>query len=127
MPHYKTWSRILLGVLFIAAGINHFVNAPFYLAMMPPYLPLHAELVALSGITEAALGMLLMVRKWQVVAGWGIVALCIAVFPANLHMALHPELFSQFSPVALVLRLPLQVVLMAWAWWYTCPAARPAH
>lgn len=120
-PTTRTLTRCLLGLLFVAAGINHFWHTAFYVAMMPPYLPWHLGLVYASGIAEIALGALMLTRRWQVLAGWGMLALCVAVFPANLHMALHPELFSQFSPQALLWRLPLQAVLMAWAWRYTRP------
>ena len=117
----KSVSRCLLGILFIAAGINHFWHEPFYVAMMPPWLPWHPALVYLSGVAEIGLGALLLFRRWQIAAGWGLVALSIAVFPANVHMALHPELFRQFSATGLWLRLPLQAVVIAWAWWYTRP------
>lgn len=120
-PAIKTLTRCLLGLLFVGAGINHFWHTPFYVAMMPPYLPWHLALVYVSGIAEVALGALMLTRRWQALAGWGMLALCVAVFPANVHMALHPELFSQFSPQGLLWRLPLQAVLMAWAWWYTRP------
>jgi uncharacterized membrane protein len=116
---FKEAGRYVLALLFIAAGINHFWHTRFYVAMMPPYLPWHLSLVYISGIAEMALGALLLFRRWQAVAGWGIIALCIAVFPANVHMALNPELFSQFSPQGLWLRLPLQAMAIAWAWWYT--------
>jgi uncharacterized membrane protein len=115
----KTWSRYLFGVLFIAAGLNHFVNPTFYLAMMPPYLPWHSELVAISGVAEAALGVLLLFRRWAVWAAWGLIALLVAIFPANVHMALHPELYPSISPLWLWLRLPLQPILIAWAWFFT--------
>ena len=115
----RTPSRYLLAMLFIAAGINHFWHTQFYVAMMPPYLPWHLQLVYLSGIAEIGLGALMLLQRWQAVAGWGMIALCVAVFPANLHMALHPELFTQFSPQGLLWRLPLQAVAMAWAWYYT--------
>jgi uncharacterized membrane protein len=117
----KTTSRYFLAVLMMAAGINHFWHTAFYVSMMPPYLPLHLELVYLSGVAEILLGVLLLFSRWQMLAGWGIIALCIAVFPANVHMALHPELFTQFSPQGLLWRLPLQAVAMGWAWWYTRP------
>jgi uncharacterized membrane protein len=119
MPVTKTLTRYLFGVLFIAAGANHFVNPGFYLRMMPAYLPWHSELVAVSGVAEMALGALLLVPRFQVVAAWGLIALLIAVFPANLNMALHPEQFATVSPTVLWLRLPLQGVLIAWAYWYT--------
>ena len=86
---------------------------------MPPYLPWHAELVYLSGIAEIMLGALLLPRQFAKLAAWGLIALCIAVFPANLHMALHAELYPAIPLWALWLRLPLQGLLIAWAWWYT--------
>lgn len=119
MNKLKNLSRYLLGLLFIAAGINHFWHTAFYVAIMPPWLPLHLELVYLSGGAEIALGALLFFSRWQALAGWGLIALCIAVFPANVHMALHPDLYAQFSPTGLWLRLPLQAVAIAWAWCYT--------
>lgn len=112
----KTYSRYLLGVFFIAAGINHFVNPQFYVAMMPPYLPWHSELVFLSGVAETALGGLVLFPRWAVWAGWGLIALLVAVFPANVHMALHPELYPSMSPMALWLRLPFQPLFVAWTW-----------
>jgi len=111
-------SRCLLGAFFIAAGLNHFWHTDFYLAIMPPYLPWPLALVLASGAAETTLGALLLFRRWQAVAGWGLVALCVAVFPANLHMALHPALFTQFTPTGLWLRLPLQLVLIGWAYSY---------
>ena len=119
MSRFKTLSRWLFGALFIAAGINHFVNTAFYVSIMPPYLPLHRELVYVSGIAEVVLGAMLLARGYQSVAAWGLIALLIAVFPANVHMALHPEHFPTLPPVGLWLRLPLQGVLVAWAYWYT--------
>jgi len=112
-------ARYLLSAFFIGAGINHFLNTPFYLAIMPPYLPWHAPLVYLSGVAEIAFGVLLMFRRCTVAAAWGLIALMIAVFPANLHMALNSETYPQFSPLLLWLRLPLQALLIAWAYRYT--------
>jgi uncharacterized membrane protein len=91
----------LLGVLFILAGLNHFRVAEVYVKIMPPYLPWHLELVYLSGVVETALGVLLLVRKFTILAAWGLIALLIAVFPANIHMALHAELFPGFDPAVL--------------------------
>ena len=58
-------------------------------------------------------------RRWMALAGWGLIALLIAVFPANIHMALNPELYAPLSPVGLWIRLPIQFLLIAWAWAYT--------
>ena len=115
----KTGIRWLFGVLFILAGLNHFRNPSFYVNIMPPYLPWHGALVAISGVAEIALGALLLFRRWSVLAGWGLIALLVAVFPANVHMAMNSQLYPSISPVALWLRLPLQALLIAWAYWYT--------
>lgn len=101
------------------AGLYHFANPAFYLRMMPPYLPWPLTLIHLSGLFEAALGYLLLVPKYTRLAAWGLIALLVAVFPANIHMALNPQLFPELPPAALWLRLPLQVVLIAGAYWFT--------
>ena len=119
MATFQKLTRYLFGGLFIAAGANHFLNPGFYIRMMPAYLPWHAELVAISGVAEIVLGALLLVPQFQVLAAWGLIALLIAVFPANLNMALHAAEFSTVSPTALWLRLPIQGLLIAWAYWYT--------
>jgi uncharacterized membrane protein len=115
----KSATRVILGVAFVLAGLNHFVNPDFYVRIMPPYLPWHLALVYLSGIAEAALGALLLVPRWSRLAAWGLVALLVAIFPANVHMAMHPEAFPGVAPLLLYVRLPLQLVLILWAWWYT--------
>lgn len=121
-------ARCVLGVFFVLAGVNHFVNTAFYVAIMPPWLPWHLELVWLSGVAEVLLGAMVLFRRTQVLGGWGLVALCMAVFPANIHMALNPALFPQFAPVLLWLRLPLQLLALGWIWWSTLSAtARPSR
>jgi uncharacterized membrane protein len=109
----------LLGLFFMGAGINHFLRADFYVGIMPPYLPWHRELVYLSGVCEILLGFLVLVPPCRVLAAWGLVALLIAVFPANVHMAMHADQYPAFSSVILWARLPLQAVLIAWAYWFT--------
>jgi uncharacterized membrane protein len=111
--------KILLALFFVVAGINHFRQTGFYLRMMPPYVPWHLAMVQISGFAEILLGLLLLIPAASRTAAWGLIALLIAVFPANLQMALHPETFPEFSSRALWLRLPLQAVLIAWASWYT--------
>ncbi len=121
MSRAQTLGRYAFGLAFIGAGANHFVNAAFYVAIMPPYLPWPLALVYLSGGAEMGLGALLLVQRWARWAAWGLIALLIAVFPANLHMALHTDLYPWAEPWALWLRLPLQAVLIAWAHAYTRP------
>ncbi|MEP6924197.1 MAG: DoxX family protein [Pyrinomonadaceae bacterium] len=115
----KTAFKYLLALAFVLAGANHFINTAFYLSIMPPVLPAHLFLVYLSGVCEIALGIGLLIPKYSRFAAWGLVALLVAVFPANIYMALNTNLFPQFSPAAIWLRLPLQFVLIAWAFWYT--------
>ena len=120
----KEPGRWILGLFFIAAGINHFRATPFYVHIMPPSLPAPLLLVLLSGAAEIALGAGLLVKRVSRWAAGGLIALLLAVFPANIHMATHPSVFSEFSPVLLWVRLPLQFVLMAWVWRYARPTVR---
>jgi uncharacterized membrane protein len=108
----------ILAVAFIFAGINHFLNPQFYLKIMPPYLPAHLFLIYASGFFEIALGILLLIPKHQTLAAWGLIALLIAVFPANIYMAMNTELFPSINWILIWLRLPFQIVLIAWAAWY---------
>ncbi len=112
-------SKYLLAIFYILAGVNHFINSDFYVKIMPPYLPWHLFLVQLSGLFEIALGIMVLIPKFTNIAGWGLIALLIAVFPANIQMALNPDLFPNINPLLLWLRLPLQPVLMYWAYWST--------
>lgn len=120
MKRIKAISKYILATFMIVAGTMHFVNPEIYLKIMPPYLPLHKELVSVSGIFELLLGVLLLVPRCSRLAAWGIVALLIAVFPANLYLYQHQEILPA-SPVIHLLRLPLQGVFILWAFWHTRP------
>jgi uncharacterized membrane protein len=115
----QTVLKWLLGLLFLAAGVNHFVRPDFYLRIMPPYLPYHVLLVYISGLAEMALAILLLIPRFQNAAAWGLIGLLLAVFPANLHMAMNSDQFPEFHPALLWIRLPLQVVLIIWAYSFT--------
>ena len=119
MLKLKIILQYLLSVFFVAAGLNHFINPAFYLKSMPPYLPWLHFLNYLSGFFEIVLGVLLLAPAFTRVAAWGLIALLIAVFPANIHMALNPQLYPDISPTVLWLRLPQQGVFIAWAYLYT--------
>lgn len=125
MTTLRTVMCLLFGLLFIAAGVNHFVRPDFYVAIMPPYLPWHRTLVYLSGVAEAGLGALLLAPRFRSAAAWGLIALLVALLPANVHMALNPQLFPMFPPAALWGRVLFQGVLVAWAYWFTGRADRP--
>ncbi|MGJ3240515.1 MAG: DoxX family protein [Anaerolineae bacterium] len=108
----------IVALVFIVAGINHFINPQFYVAIMPQYLPYHLELVYLSGFFEIAGGVGVLIPAIRRLAVWGLIALLIAVFPANLHMALNAPAFADIAPAwVLYLRLPLQLVMIIWVWW----------
>ena len=119
MRHVKTILRYVFGVFFVLAGVNHFAKTQFYVSIVPPYLPWPLALVYVSGVAEVVLGAALLRERWSPLAAWGLIALLVAVFPANVHMALHPESYPWAPPAGLWLRLPLQGVLIAWAYWYT--------
>ena len=115
----KSVLKWLLAVFMVAAGVNHFVNPAMYVRIMPPYLPWHLELVYISGVFEVLFGVLLLVPRFTRLAAWGLIALLVAVFPANVHMALNAAQFPEIPAAVLWLRLPLQGVFIAWAFWYT--------
>jgi uncharacterized membrane protein len=127
MSWIKTVSLYLMAAFYAFAGINHFRAPEFYLPIMPPWLPWHEELVFLSGVAELLIGIGLLIPRTRALAAWGAIALLIAVFPANLHMALADVPVGdppQSAGVLRWVRLPLQLVLIAWAWWHTRPETR---
>jgi uncharacterized membrane protein len=113
-----TRSRILLSVFFGIAGLMHFLRPGMYVAIVPPWLPNSEILVLLSGSCEILGGLGVLHPATRRFAGWGLIALLIAVFPANVQM-LHLAYVSHASALwklALWLRLPLQIPLIWWAW-----------
>ena len=113
-------SLYAIATLFIGAGVGHFSHEAFFVRIVPPALPNPRFLVQVSGIAEIAGGIGVLVPVLRRAAGFGLIALLIAVFPANLYMALEPERFADIaSRAGLYLRLPLQFVGMSWVWWTT--------
>jgi uncharacterized membrane protein len=117
--------RTLMALAYVAAGINHFLHPDFYLAIMPPWLPAHAMLVAISGVAEIFLGLGILFYPTRRLASWGIIALLIAVFPANVQMAINYYQDGNPRLWLALLRLPLQGLLIWWAWLYTRPLSHP--
>ncbi len=118
-------SQYLLAVFFVSAGVLHFVFPHKYLAIMPPWLPWHAALVAISGVCEIAGGIGVLPAMTRRLAGAGLIALCVAVLPANVQMLLnaHAAGAATWWQVALVVRLPLQLLLIWWIWRASRPRA----
>ncbi|MEO5681048.1 MAG: DoxX family protein [Chitinophagaceae bacterium] len=109
----------IMSLLYIAAGIWHFMRPRSYMKIMPPWLPWHLQLVYLSGAAEILLGILLVPESTRVMAAWGIIALLIAVFPANIQMTINYFHYNNPMKWITVARLPLQIVLIWLAWTYT--------
>ena len=104
----------LFGPFFVLAGVMHFVKPRQYEAIMPDYLPAHRELVYASGVAEIAGGAGLMLPAARRVAGWWLIATLVAIFPANVWMAQHPERYRvPGGRAALIMRLPFQAVFIA--------------
>lgn len=104
---------------FFFGGIGHFLATDFFVSIVPPYIPSPLAMVYISGVFEliGAIGILRM--RWRPVAGWGLVLLTLCVTPANLYMWQHPELFPDFSPTILSVRMVIQVLLIACIIWST--------
>jgi uncharacterized membrane protein len=114
----QVFSRGMLAIFFVVAGISHFLGPPAYLAIMPHYLPWPSQLVAISGVAEILGGLGVLWRTTRRSAGWGLVALLIAVFPANIQ-ALRTGMMiaGHIIPTWMLwLRLPLQVALLGWVY-----------
>lgn len=113
-----TLSLVALATIFCVAGIMHFVAPAPFERIVPPWLPAPALLVIVSGIAEIAGGLGLLLPATRVAAGWGLIALLIAVFPANIRMlqAAHDSRASILWQALLVLRLPMQPLLVYWVW-----------
>ncbi|MEY4938468.1 MAG: hypothetical protein RIQ93_203 [Verrucomicrobiota bacterium] len=124
--------RWVVALFFIVAGANHFRSPDIYLGMIPEWMPWPAGLNAISGLAEIVGGLGLLLAPARKMAGWGLIALLIAIFPANIHVALQGHMpGTTFPPLVLWLRLPFQLVFIALVWWVAiarthAPRSRPA-
>jgi len=106
-------------VWFFAGGIAHFINADFFVAIVPPWVPYALPVVYISGVIEIILALLIAWPVTRSLAGWGLILLTLAVTPANIHMWLNPDQFPEVSEAALSIRLIVQVLLLLLIWWST--------
>lgn len=116
----RTVLRWVLALAMIGVGIDHFVNPAPFVRIVPAWLPAPEFLVYLSGVCEAGLGALLLVPRTRALAGLGLVALYVAVFPANINMAVNHIDLDPLHPIpawAAWARLPFQALFIAWALW----------
>jgi uncharacterized membrane protein len=127
--HDLTWPQkiflLLAAILYVGSGILHFAKTDTYIMVMPPYIPWHLALVRISGFCEILGGIGLLVPATRRLAAWGLVALLIAVLPANVYMATNPVQADAVGISAALRwgRLPLQLVLITWLLW--CSKSRP--
>ncbi|WP_435117722.1 DoxX family protein [Halolamina sp. C58] len=120
--------RTVMGLFYVVAGVSHFLAPRAFERVVPPQFPRPGALVSLSGVAEIVLGTGVLFERTRRPSAWGIVALLIAVFPANVYTVtddvapeLVPDQFDDAARLAAWLRLPMQAVLVGWAWLYTRP------
>ena len=113
------WHLYLMALLYILAGFNHFRNPRLYIKIIPSYFSNPKLLNSVSGLTEIVLGICLCLPFTSKFASWGIIALLIAIFPANLYMYKNDNASLGLSKTMRLLRLPLQLALIFWAYLYT--------
>ncbi len=126
MSRFKTPLMVLMSFLYIGIGFQHLMSPQMFVAIIPPDLPNPEWLNVLSGLAEIVLGVFLLEPRTRVLAAWGIIALLIAVFPANLYVAMENVGLPGGEPgtgnaVANWVRIPFQALFLLWAWWYTRP------
>lgn len=122
MPTLKLIALLVLAFAMIAIGLLHFVRPKPFVRIVPKYLPAPLPLVYISGFFEILGGIGLLIPVTRVWAAWGLIALYVAVFPANVYMLTDDVSLDPKKPIprwALWLRLPFQLVFIAWAYWFT--------
>ena len=124
LARFKRPLLYLMGPLYVVAGVLHFVVPELYVQIIPPILPAPLALVYLSGVAEIAVGIGVLIPRTRRYAAWATIALLIAIFPANVYMATSMVVVEGIgggdpSPLIRWGRLPLQGVLILWAYWYT--------
>ena len=115
---FKLLSIIIMGLFYISVGINHFTDPYWFLQIVPPYLPYKIELVYISGLLEVILGFMLLVPKTRFYAGWGLIVLLIAVYPANIYLAQTNGAAMNITPLVAWVRLPFQFIFIGLAYWH---------
>lgn len=123
----KVASLYAMAIVYTAAGIYHFIQPQFYKRIMPPWLSWHMELIYLTGVLEIAFGLLLIPLQTRKFASYCIMVLLVLVFPANIQMMLN--YYHEDNPLLwiAILRLPLQVLLIWWAYFFTRPVTKDVN
>ena len=115
----KYFSLMAMGVFYISIGISHFTSPIWYVQIVPPYLPYKLELVYISGLFEILFGGMLFFKKTRFLAGWGLILLLIAVYPANIYLAQTNGAAMNTTPLIAWGRLPVQFIFIGLAYWHS--------
>ena len=118
MKSVKLVALYLSAFGYIYVGFLHFIKPDFFLKIMPPYLPYHLPLVYASGFIEITLGVCLLFKKLRFFAGWGLILLLIAVYPANIYLAQTNGTAMNITPLVAWGRLPFQFIFIGLAYWH---------
>ena len=127
MNRFRTPLLYLLSLNLCVAGFMHLISPDFFVAIIPAELPNPEWLNVIAGLAEIVIGVYLLEPRTRVLAAWGVIALAIAVFPANVNMMIEnigPEGPGTGNPVVNWIRLPFQAVFVLWGWWFTRPDPR---
>ncbi|MDC8004520.1 hypothetical protein POV27_10715 [Aureisphaera galaxeae] len=112
------WHQYVLGLIFLIAGVTHFTKSHWYERIIPPYIPAHKEVVAVSGIAEMIVGFMLLNADTQQMAAYAIMGLLILFFPVHIHMLRNEKASLNLPKWLLILRIPIQFGLIYWAYQY---------
>ena len=124
---WRKFALLIFSFIFIYVGVDHFTNPEFYLNIMPPRFPFQLEAVLISGFFEILGGVGILISRIRKFAAWGLAALIVAVYPANIYMALSPENFPDYPLYLLYFRLVLQFGIFYWAYLITTPKFNPSR
>ena len=115
----KSGARWVFAISMIAVGLSHFYALPFFMAIVPPWLPMPELMIYISGVFEILGGVGLLVPATRRFSGWGLVALFVAVYPVNIHMLVNDVYPPDVTPNRLLLwaRMPIQAIFVVWALW----------
>jgi uncharacterized membrane protein len=116
MGKWKKISLFIMAFFYVVAGVNHFINPNFYKKIMPPWLHWHYFIIYFTGVCEIVFGLLLIPKQTRKASAWCIIALLVAVFPANIQMMLNFWHQHSLYLWLAILRLPLQLLLIGWAY-----------
>ncbi len=117
-------SLYIMALLYLVSGANHFMHPEFYRKIMPPWIAWHELFIFLTGLFEILFAILLLFFRTRRVAAWCIIGLLVAVFPANIQMMVNYLHENNPRLWIAILRLPLQFVLIWWAYLFTKPIRR---